>query len=315
MAKTILKRLGLLIVTLLLVTVLAFVAFSILPGDPTTAFLGVDATDEQIAVLRERLGLDLPLWQRYFDWLGGLVTGDLGESYNYAMPVAELLAGRVGVTAALAAMSFALILVISLPLGILAARYEGGVLDKILTVLNQITMSIPNFLLGFLLTCVFSLILHWFTVGSFSAAAEQGLGAYLSYLFFPALAIALPKAAMTVKMLRGSILGEMKEDYIRTAYSKGNSKSAALWRFALRNAMIPVITFLAMTIADIVAGSIVVEQVFAVQGIGQMLVSSISNRDYPVVQAIVAFIAVVVVVCNFAADLLYRVMDPRLRQR
>lgn len=315
MAKTILKRLGLLIVTLLLVTVLAFVAFSILPGDPTTAILGVDATDEQIAVLRERLGLDLPLWQRYFDWLGGLVTGDLGESYNYAMPVAELLAGRVGVTAALAAMSFALILVISLPLGILAARYEGGVLDKILTVLNQITMSIPNFLLGFLLTCVFSLILHWFTVGSFSTAAEQGLGAYLSYLFFPALAIALPKAAMTVKMLRGSILGEMKEDYIRTAYSKGNSKSAALWRFALRNAMIPVITFLAMTIADIVAGSIVVEQVFAVQGIGQMLVSSISNRDYPVVQAIVAFIAVVVVVCNFAADLLYRVMDPRLRQR
>ena len=131
-------------------------------------------------------------------------------------------------------LSFALILVISLPLGILAARYEGGVLDKILTVLNQITMSIPNFLLGFLLTCVFSLILHWFTVGSFSAAAEQGLGAYLSYLFFPALAIALPKAAMTVKMLRGSILGEMKEDYIRTAYSKGNSKSAALWRFALR---------------------------------------------------------------------------------
>ena len=315
MAKTILKRLGLLIVTLLLVTVLAFVAFSILPGDPTTAILGVDATDEQIAVLRERLGLDLPLWQRYFDWLGGLVTGDLGESYNYAMPVAELLAGRVGVTAALAAMSFALILVISLPLGILAARYEGGVLDKILTVLNQITMSIPNFLLGFLLTCVFSLILHWFTVGSFSAAAEQGLGANLSYLFFPALAIALPKAAMTVKMLRGSILGERKEDYIRTAYSKGNSKSAALWRFALRNAMIPVITFLAMTIADIVAGSIVVEQVFAVQGIGQMLVSSISNRDYPVVQAIVAFIAVVVVVCNFAADLLYRVMDPRLRQR
>ena len=150
---------------------------------------------------------------------------------------------------------------------------------------------------------------------SYGTAAEQGVGAYLGYLFFPALAIALPRAAMTVKMLRGSILGEMREDYIRTAYSKGNSKSGVLWRFALRNAMIPVITFLAMTIADIVAGSIVVEQVFAVQGIGQMLVSSISNRDYPVVQAIVALIALVVVVCNFAADLLYRVMDPRLRQR
>lgn len=231
------------------------------------------------------------------------------------MPVTQLLGGRVGVTATLACMSFGLILLISLPLGILCARYKGSVIDRALTVLNQVTMSIPNFLLGFLLTCLFSLILHWFTVGSFSSSAEQGVGAYLGYLFFPALAIALPRAAMTVKMLRGSILGEMREDYIRTAYSKGNSKSGVLWRFALRNAMIPVITFLAMTIADIVAGSIVVEQVFAVQGIGQMLVSSISNRDYPVVQAIVALIALVVVVCNFAADLLYRVMDPRLRQR
>ena len=210
-------------------------------------------------------------------------------------------------------LSFALILVISLPLGILAARYEGGVLDKILTVLNQITMSIPNFLLRFLLTCVFSLILHWFTVGSFSAAAEQGLGAYLSYLFFPALAIALPKAAMTVKMLRGSILGEMKEDYIRTAYSKGNSKSAALWRFALRNAMIPVITFLAMTIADIVAGSIVVEQVFAIPGLGRLLVASISNRDYPVVQAIVVILAFWVVLAGTVADIVNQRIDPRPR--
>ncbi len=315
LTKTILKRLGLLVVTLLLVTILAFVAFSILPGDPTTSILGVDATDEQIAALRDRLGLDLPLWQRYLDWVGGLLTGDLGESYNYAMPVAELLGSRVAVTATLTGMSFVLIVAISLPLGILCARYEGGVVDRAVTVLDQITMSIPNFLLGFVLTYVFSLVLHWFTVGSFSSAAEQGVGAYLGYLFFPALAIALPRAAMTVKMLRGSILGEMKEDYVRTAYSKGNSKSGVLWRFALRNAMIPTITFLAMTIADIVAGSIVVEQVFAVGGVGQMLVSSISNRDYPVVQAIVAFIAVVVVVCNFAADLLYRVMDPRLRQR
>ena len=313
--KTVLKRLGLLVVTLLLVTILAFVAFSILPGDPTTSILGVDATDEQIAALRDRLGLDLPLWQRYLDWVGGLLTGDLGESYNYAMPVAELLGSRVAGTATLAGMAFVLIVVISLPLGILCARYEGGVVDRVVTVLDQITMSIPNFLLGFVLTYVFSLVLHWFTVGSFSSAAEQGVGAYLGYLFFPALAIALPRAAMTVKMLRGSILGEMREDYIRTAYSKGNSKGAVLWRFALRNAMIPTITFLAMTIADIVAGSIVVEQVFAVSGVGQMLVSSIGNRDYPVVQAIVAFIAVVVVVCNFAADLLYRVMDPRLRQR
>lgn len=313
--KQILKRLGLLAATLLLVTVLAFVAFSILPGDPTNSILGLNATQEQTAALRERLGLDLPLWQRYLDWLGGLLTGQLGQSYLYEMPVSQLLGNRVAVTATLAAMSFVLIVAISLPLGILAARHAGGWIDRVVSVLGQVTMSVPNFLLGFLLTCLFSLILRWFTVGSFSTAAEQGLGAYLGYLFFPALSIALPRAAMTVKLLRGSILGEMGQDYIRTAYSRGNSKGRVLWRFALRNAMIPVITFLAMTVADVVAGSLVVEQVFAVQGIGQMLVSSINSRDYPVVQAIVALIAVVVVASNFAADAFYRVMDPRLRQR
>ena len=296
-------------------TVLAFVAFSILPGDPTNSILGLNATPEQTAALRERLGLDLPLWQRYLNWLGGLLTGQLGQSYLYEMPVSQLLGSRVAVTATLTAMSFGLIVAISLPLGILAARHAGGWIDRVVSVLGQVTMSIPNFLLGFLLTCLFSLILRWFTVGSFSAAAEQGLGAYLGYLFFPALSIALPRAAMTVKLLRGAILGEMGQDYIRTAYSRGNSKGRVLWRFALRNAMIPVITFLAMTVADVVAGSLVVEQVFAVQGIGQMLVSSINSRDYPVVQAIVALIAVVVVASNFAADALYRVMDPRLRQR
>ena len=313
--KQILKRLGLLAATLLLVTVLAFVAFSILPGDPTNSILGLNATQEQIAALRERLGLDLPLWQRYLDWLGGLLTGQLGQSYLYEMPVSQLLGNRVAVTATLAAMSFVLIVAISLPLGILAARHAGGWIDRVVSVLGQVTMSVPNFLLGFLLTCLFSLILRWFTVGSFSTAAEQGPGAYLGYLFFPALSIALPRAAMTVKLLRGAILGEMGQDYIRTAYSRGNSKGRVLWRFALRNAMIPVITFLAMTVADVVAGSLVVEQVFAVQGIGQMLVSSINSRDYPVVQAIVALIALVVVASNFAADALYRVMDPRLRQR
>lgn len=313
--KQILKRLGLLAATLLMVTVLAFVAFSILPGDPTNSILGLNATPEQTAALRERLGLDLPLWQRYLNWLGGLLTGQLGQSYLYEMPVSQLLGSRVAVTATLTAMSFGLIVAISLPLGILAARHAGGWIDRVVSVLGQVTMSIPNFLLGFLLTCLFSLILRWFTVGSFSAAAEQGLGAYLGYLFFPALSIALPRAAMTVKLLRGAILGEMGQDYIRTAYSRGNSKGRVLWRFALRNAMIPVITFLAMTVADVVAGSLVVEQVFAVQGIGQMLVSSINSRDYPVVQAIVALIAVVVVASNFAADALYRVMDPRLRQR
>lgn len=314
MGKTLLKRLLLLIATLLLVSVLAFVAFSIIPGDPTSAILGVEATEEQVAALRQKLGLDLPVWQRYLSWLGGVVTGDFGESYNYSMPVSQLLSTRLGATLTLAGMAFVLIVAISIPLGLLAAHRPGGVVDRIITVLDQVTMSIPNFVLGIALMYFFGLVLRLFQPGNY-VRPEEGLGEYLRFMVFPALAVALPKAAMTVKMLRGSILSELNSDYIRTAYSKGNRRSAVLWRHVLRNAMIPTVTFLAMAIAEIVAGSIVVEKVFAVPGVGQMLISSIGNRDYPVVQAIVLLIAVVVVLCNFLADLLYRVMDPRLRGR
>ncbi len=314
MTKTLVKRVLLLLATLLLVTILAFVAFSIIPGDPTSSMLGVEATPEQIAALRAKLGLDLPIWQRYLHWLGGLLTGDLGESYNYAMPVSQLLATCVTHTLTLAGLAFVLIVVIALPLGLVAARYEGGVVDRVLTILNQITMSVPNFVAGILLVYVFGLVLRLFQPGAI-VSPQTGWGPYLWYMLFPALAVALPRSAMTVKMLRGAILSELGQDYIRTAYSKGNSKSSALWRHVLRNAMIPVVTFLAMTVADIMAGSIVVEQVFGIPGLGKMLVTSIGNRDYPVVQAIVVLIATVVVVSNFAADLLYRVMDPRLRGR
>jgi len=214
----------------------------------------------------------------------------------------------------LAALAFVLIVIISLPLGILAARHEGGWLDKVLTIVNQITMSIPNFVVGIVLMLIFGYILRWFVPGGFTYPSE-GVGKYLWFMLFPALAVALPKSAMTVKMLRGSVLSEMSADYIRTARSKGNTKTSILWRHVLRNAMIPVVTFLATTIAEIVAGSIVVEQVFAVPGMGSLLISSIGNRDYPVVQAIIVLVAIVVVLCNFLADVLYRVMDPRLKGR
>ena len=287
--KTVLKRIGLLLLTLLLVTAFAFLAFSVIPGDPTESILGLEATDDQIAALRTRLGLDLPLWQRYLSWLGHFLIGDFGESYSYEMPVAKLLAPLIPVTLTVAVMAFLLIVLISLPVGILTARHAGRLPDRVLTVLNQVIMSVPGFILGI------------------------GLTYYFGYLFFPALAIALPKSAMVVKMLRGSILAELGQDYVRTAYSKGNSMTSALRRHVLRNAMIPVVTFLAVTVADIMAGSIVVEQVFAIPGIGQMLVTSINNKDYPVVQAIIVLIGAVVVLCNFAADALYRIMDPRLR--
>ena len=304
----------LLIVTLLLVTVLAFVAFSIIPGDPTDAILGLNATEEQAAALRSELGLDLPLWQRYWNWLSGFVTGDFGTSYNFDMPVADLLVSRIVPTITLALMSLVMIIIISIPLGLLAARYAGGVIDRVLTVLNQITMSIPNFVVGIALVFLFGLVLQIFQPGAY-VRPQDGFGAYLWFMFFPSLAVALPKSAMTVKMLRSSVLTELESDYVRTAYSKGNSRVSALWRHVLRNAMIPVVTFLATTVAELVAGSIVVEQVFAIPGMGQMLISSIGNQDYPVVQAIIVIVAALVVLCNFLADILYRVMDPRLKGR
>ncbi len=314
MIKTIVKRLLLLILTVLLVTVLAFVAFSIIPGDPTDAILGLNATEEQVAALRETLGLDLPIHVRYWNWISAFVTGDFGTSYNFDMPVAQLIGPKVGVTLTLAAMAFVLILIISLPLGILAARYEGGWLDKVLTILNQITMSIPNFVVGIVLMLIFGYILSWFAPGGFTYP-DEGVGKYLWFMLFPALSVALPKSAMTVKMLRGSVLSEEGSDYIRTARSKGDTRTSILWRHVLRNAMIPVVTFLATTIAEIVAGSIVVEKVFAVPGMGSLLISSIGNQDHPVVQAIIVIVAIVVVLCNFLADALYRVMDPRIKGR
>ena len=314
MIKTLIKRTLLLIATIFLVTVLAFLAFSIIPGDPTDTILGLNATEEQVAALHAELGLDLPLWKRYINWVSGFIAGDFGISYNFDMPVAELLADRIGPTLTLAGMAFVLILLIAFPIGLLAAQHRGKWLDKILIVCNQISMSVPNFVAGIAIVFLFGLVLNWFQPGGY-VSPSAGLGRYLLYMLFPALAIALPKSAMTAKMLRSSILSEEGADYIRTAYSKGNSRFSALWRHVLRNAMIPIISFLTTMIAELVAGSIVIEKVFSIPGMGQMLVSSISNRDYPVVQAIIVLVAFVVVLCNFLADALYRVMDPRLKGR
>lgn len=308
------KRILILIATLLLVTILAFLAFQVIPGDPVLSMLGTEYTPERAAALRDELGLNGPLLVRYFSWLGGFLTGDFGVSYSYSMTVAELIGPQLPVTLTLTIMAFALILVISFPLGLFTARHEGGILDRILTVVNQIAMSVPPFLLGILLTYVFGLILRLFTPGNYISYRESVSG-FLGYMIFPAVAVAVPKIAMTVKLLRGSLLSELHSDYVRTAYSKGNTKKSVLYRHVLRNALIPVLTFLAMTIADIVAGSIIIEQVFAVPGMGRMLLQSISARDYPVVQAIIVIIAFVVVLANFAADLIYQVVDPRIELR
>jgi len=305
------KKLGMMLLTMLIVSFLAFLAFQVIPGDPTNTILGTDATPEQVAALRAQLGLDRPFFVRYFDWLFSFVRGDFGTSYSYSMPVSDMLSGKLGVTLLLAALSFLLTVVVSIPVGILSAD-RGGWLDKTLTVAGQITMAIPPFFIGILLTYLFGLILHWFTPGEFIAPSVDFWGS-VGYLIFPAVAIALPRIAMTVKMLRSGVLAELNRDYVRTAHSRGNDRGAILYRHVLRNAVVPTVAFLAMTIADIVAGSVVIEQVFAIPGMGRLLFSSISNRDYPVVQAVIVLMAFWVVLVNFLADMINQRLDPRLR--
>lgn len=306
------RRIAMLIVTMVIVSLLAFVAFDMISGDAATAMLGTEATPERIAALREELGLNRPLLVRYVEWLAGFVTGNLGVSYSYSLPVWELIAPKITVTLCLSLLSFLLIVAVSIPLGIRSARRSGGVLDGLRTVFNQLCMAVPPFFTGIILSWLFGIVLKWFVPQDFPSLAEDFFGA-IRHMFFAAVAIAIPRVAMTVRMLRSTIISEMQKDYVRTAISRGNDRSAVLVRHVLKNALVPVVTFLAQTLAEIIAGSIVVEQVFGIAGLGRLLVASIGNRDYPVVQAIVVILALWVVLAGTIADLINQRIDPRLR--
>ena len=321
--RYILKRLGVLVVTLFVISALAFIAFQIIPGDPVTRMLGTEGTPERAAALRSELGLDKPMFMRFFGWLAGFVTGDFGISYSYGISVKELLGDKIVTTAALSLLSFVFVILISLPLGLLLTRYSdaygkgiGVALQRSLTTaataMTQIVMSVPPFFTGIIFTFIFGLVLRLFTPGGFATYTDN-LRSFLIYLVYPALAIALPRSAMVIKLIRGSILSEAGSDYVRTANSRGGGRWYVLIHHISRNAMIPVVTFLAMTLSDIVAGSIIIEQVFAIPGMGRLMLLSIANRDYPVVQIIVVIIAAVVVIVNFLADLAYQYIDPRIR--
>lgn len=307
------KKIITLIITLLLISLASFLAFQIIPGDPTLSVLGMDATDQQIEAYRKETGLDQPVMARYVRWAWDFVRGDLGQSFHYRTAVSGLLKDKLPVTLALTAVSFLLIAAVSIPLGIIMARFAESGFGKFMNVINQIFMSVPSFFLGVLLILVFGLVLKWFTPGEYISYTEDIAG-FFAYLTAPAAAIAVPKAAMAVKFLRGSVLEQKKSDYVRTAYSKGNTDNRVLFVHVLKNACIPVITILGMMIADTMAGSIVVEQVFNLPGVGRLLVSSIGYRDYPVVQAIIVYIASTVVIVNFIVDMIYRLADPRIRE-
>lgn len=313
------KKLITLIMTLFLVSVAAFLAFQIIPGDVVTSILGTEATPEREEQLRQELGLDKPPVVRYFAWAADVLRGDLGVSYRYSknmnemMPVAELIGDKLPVTLWLAAVSMLLIIGVSIPLGVLWARSSNHFLDGLLGVITQASMAVPSFFLGILVTYLFGILLKLFAPGGYISYQENFSG-FLGYLFFPAISIALPKIAMTARFLRNSMLTELRADYVRTAYSKGATKRRVMYKHVLRNAMMPVVTFLGMIIAEIVAGSIVIEQVFSLPGIGRLLISSISTRDFPVVEILILYITFIVIFVYFLVDILYRVIDPRISE-
>lgn len=312
--KYVIKKTCTLIITLFIVSLLAFLAFQVIPGDPTTELLGTEATAEARQALRQELGLDRPVLVRYYTWLTDFIRGDMGTSYNYRMPVADMLADKLPITALLTLLSFAFTIVLSIPLGIWAGSAQSRALDLSITVLDQVIMSVPPFFIGMLACYVFGNVFRLFVPGNF-VSYTVSWKACLSYMVLPALSIAIPRIAMTVKMLRSSIREQLEQDYVRTARSRGSSRGKILRRHVLKNALIPVITFLAVSAAEIMTGSIIIEQVFTIPGISRLLLASISNRDFPVVQAIVVVIAAWIVIVNFVADLLYQLVDPRIRLR
>ena len=305
------KKIVTMFLTLFAVTLFVFLAFHVISGDPATSMLGTQATPERVEALREEMGLNDPVLVQYGRWALGFLKGDMGTSYSYRMSVNEMVADKIPVTLTMTFMAFLLMVAISIPLGIYTAKHAGGVIDRTIYMINQVIMAFPPFFAGILITLVFGRIFKLFTPGGY-ISYDKNFGGFIGYLFFPSLAIALPKAAMAVKLLRSSVINESKLDYVRTAYSRGNRTRDVLYKHVLKNALIPVITFLGMALSDMIAGSIIIEQVFSIPGLGRILLTSISNRDYPVVMAVIVCIALLVLVVNMIVDIIYGLVDPRI---
>ncbi len=312
MSAFLLKRLATLLATLLATSVIVFLVLEILPGDPALLVLGIDASDEQLAVFRREYGLDRPLIDRYLTWIGNLLVGDFGMSYAYKTPVWPLIAERLLLTYPLAASAMLLTVVLALGLGVYAAAQHNRIGDLAIMGISQLGISLPNFWFGLLLILLFAVNLGWFSAGGFPGWGGDTLTA-LKSLILPSISLAAVQAAILTRITRSSVLEVLREDFVRTARAKGLSRQSVLWRHVLRNALIPVITVIGLQFGNLLAGAIVVEQVFSLPGLGRLIFQAISNRDIEVVKAAVVLLAFTVVTVNFVVDVLYAVIDPRLK--
>ena len=310
------KRLATFLATLVVASLVVFAVLELLPGNAAEVILGDTATPESLAALNAKLGLDQPGMTRYANWVGGLLRGDTARSISYDTPTAELIVERLRVTLPLALMAMLLAVVLALSLGVYAASRHNRLGDVGVMAASQIGIAIPNFWFAILLILLFAVKLQWVSAGGFPGWTEDdggGLWAGLRALILPAVALALVQAAILARVTRSAVIDVMREDFVRTARAKGLSRRQALWRHVLRNAMIPVLTVAGLQFANLITGTIVVENVFVLPGIGRLVFQAISNRDLIVVRDVVMLLAAVVVFVNFIVDVLYAVIDPRLR--
>ena len=312
-----LKRLIGLIAALLAASVLIFVVLDVLPGNAAEVMLGESATPEAVQALSHKLGLDRPAPLRYASWVRGVLAGDLGNSVAYDTPIAELLGERLAVTVPLAVLAMALTTVLALAAGLYAAARHNRIGDVGVMAASQLGIAIPNFWFAILLILLFAVELQWVSAGGFPGwTADEGGGVLdgLKALVLPAIALALVQAAILARVTRSAVLEVMREDFVRTARAKGLTRRQTLWRHVLRNAMIPVLTIMGLQFANLITGTIVVENVFVLPGIGRLVFQAIANRDLVLVRDVVILLAAVVVFVNFAVDVLYAWVDPRLRE-
>ena len=314
MTRYLLKRLVIAVVTLALASVVVFAVLEILPGDPARLMLGMNASADQVEQLRTQMGLNEPLGLRYLHWAGGLLSLDLGRSYTYSVPVIDLVRERIVVSLPLALIALALSTAIAIPVGLYSASRRGRIGDTVAMGTAQLGVAVPNFWFALLLIYMFAVWLRWVPAGGF-AGWGAGLWPALRSLALPAVALALPQAAILARVTRQALLEVLNEDYIRTAHAKGMPYRAVLWRHALRNAMIPVLTILGLQFSFLLAGTIIIENVFYLPGLGRLVFQAITQRDLIVVESVVMLLVAVVVAVNLAVDFSYALVDPRLRGR
>ncbi|HLQ95777.1 MAG TPA: ABC transporter permease [Pseudogracilibacillus sp.] len=308
----VIRRIVLLAVTLVLVSLITFFVFQIMPGNPARIMLGTEASESEVLHLEKQLGLDEPLLIQYKDWVKGILTADFGQSIKYSQPVSDLIISRLPVTLSLALMSIIMVVVVAIPLGVFMAQRQNKLSDLVFSSVTQLGMAIPPFWFGMLLIMYLGMVFSFFSVSGYVPWSESVQGA-LGSLLLPAITIALPQIAVKFRYVRNSILEQIGQDYVRTAESRGLGDRLIMFKHVLKNAMIPVLTIFGIILAEVVAGTVIVEQVFGLPGLGSLLVSSINYRDFPLVQGIVIYITLAVVIVNFIIDLLYTLIDPRIR--